>query len=101
MGKSRISINTPEGTKVLEGALRNALDSGRRIGDIDLPREGIVLPAVGGSDRAPENTTLSSMDWRKFCDELLPGTVVVVLSKEAPRRLGGGCPISRHLCSIG
>lgn len=95
MGKSRISVNTPEGTKVLEGALRNALDSGRRIGDIDLPREGIVLPAVGGSDRAPENTTLFGMDWRKFCDELLSGMFVVVLSKEA-RRLGGGCPISRH-----
>lgn len=98
MGHSRISVNTPEGTNVLEGALRNALDSGRRIGDTDLPREGTVLP--GGSGGTPGSINLVGLDWKKLCDDPLLGMVVVVLSEEIRRCLRGGCSISHTLWSI-
>lgn len=44
-GKSMISTGGTGGIKVLEGALRSfSADDVRRIGDVDLPREGIVVP---------------------------------------------------------
>ncbi len=100
LGNSRISVSTPEGTKVLEGALRNAFDSSGRIGDNDLPREGIVLPAVGGSDGAPESMNSFGFGWIQFCDDLRSGMVVFVLSNEGRRYLEGGSSISRQLWSI-
>lgn len=44
-GKSIISTGGAGGIKVLEGALRSfSVDDVRRIGDVDLPREGTVFP---------------------------------------------------------
>ena len=92
-----MSDSIPDGIKVLEGALRNPLDFSWRIGEVDLPREGMVLLAVGGSDGAPERTNLFGFDCKTFCDDLLLGIMVVVLSSDLRRSLESGRSISCQL----
>ena len=96
-GKSTISVSTSEGTNVLEGGLRNALNAGRRIGDCDLPREGMGSPVVGGSGGASDSMDPFSFGGEQFCEDLLVGMVVLVLPSDVCGYLRGGRSIAHQL----
>ncbi len=46
MGLPNISVGKIAGTKVLDGALRSVGPSGRRMGDVEAPLGGILVPAL-------------------------------------------------------
>ena len=64
------------GMNVRDGAFRTSGCAERRIGDTDLPRDGIVLSCLGtrGADSVGIRG-LARLDWysEKFCDDLRLG----------------------------
>ena len=61
------------GTKVLDGALRRSDGVGRRIGDVDFPREGTVFSSRSGERGMPAGTKFSESEQRTNCEDLLSG----------------------------
>ena len=75
------SVGITEGANVREGARRRDRTLGRRIGEVDRPRGGSVVPLLsvpcggrgGGSCRAVDRTETAELGWNICLEEALSG----------------------------
>lgn len=87
-----MSVGTIGGMNVLEGARRNSPSLDKRMGEVDLPRDGTVLSLLseaGGRVRAMAEAR-SAME--KFCDDFLCGILRTINDRSAGTGTGLAWP---------
>lgn len=81
LGVSSRSIGIIEGANVRDGARRRAKTLGRRIGEVDRPRAGTVVPLLGvpcdgrggGAREVAACSGTAELPWRSCLEEFLSG----------------------------